>query len=57
MAVKLRWGSRHPLLLIAGLSACVLEIPVGSWELSLLLQLELLNTCACYLSVASFYLK
>lgn len=57
MAVKLRWGSHHPFLLVAGLSACVLEIPVGSWELSLLLQLELLHAAAAYLPVAYFCLK
>lgn len=52
-----RWGSDPPFLLISGLSACVLEIPAGSWELSLLLELEVLNACACNLLVTLFWLS
>lgn len=36
--------------LISGFPACVLEVQVGSWELSLL-QLDLFNASACHLPV------
>lgn len=53
-ACQIAQGHSPTFLLISGLSACVLEILLGSVVLSLLLQLELLNAQACKLPVAYF---